>query len=371
MRVTTTLSLVLILGLLSFYYFEGSRASQPTSNSAALPPIQIFSLSKNDSVSWLQIQNQVSKETMALKKEGTGWQLQSPVSSPAEKLLVEGMVNTLIFAPRLKRFFMEGKTQKDFGLDLPPLRIGIATQKNPEPRYLLLGAVSPVSKTIYAQWEGEREYFLVPPEVEASFERTIYSLRQKKLFRINWNEVGWIHVKGERKEFRIEKKGEKWSWSIPAMKSTIPAEKVSDLIYAFQSLYIKEFLDGQNLNQKDFGLESKDSFLAMGPEGASGERVLLGAVAKGKDSLYAVRERENLVVLISQSNLKSLLEMFEVTFQERVGAARRAAASEIKKSDVDSGKSEKDSGEDSKSLPQGGAKSVASQACAGHQVCSG
>jgi len=342
MRISTTIFLIFLLsGLGTYYYLSGNSTG---GGQTRLVPTYILTLPEGEAVSALRIHNQISQETMFLKRKSTGWFFESPISYPAEDFLVEGMVRALTLSRRERRLPFQEGVGKEFGFDSPAVKIEIVTGGKPGPRTLLVGEESPAGAGFFARWEGEDEYFLIPHQVKASLERSVYSLRQKKLFRLRWEEVTWMHVRLEKKQFRVEKVGEKWRWSIPPLKGEIPVEKVSDLIYSFQSLYIKEFLDGVEGAEKDFGLQASRAFLAAGGRAGKMEKLVLGMRAKGKEALYARREKEKLVLLVSEQNVKSLLEMLEVTFQELQHGGE--------------GKASGDSGKDPALVASGGEKSV-------------
>jgi hypothetical protein len=179
-----------------------------------------------------------------------------------------------------------------------------------------MGDNSPVKRGVYARWQGENEYFLIPPQVKAAFERTVYSLRRKKLFRFDTDTVTWMELGLEEKKFRLEKKEGVWNWLLPERRGEVSLENVSNLIYAFETLYIKEFLDGKDPSKEEFGFGAKDFFIAAGADGEAGGKIFLGSPVEEKQARFVFREDENLVVLVSEENLRSLVETFEVTFQE-------------------------------------------------------
>lgn len=346
MKISTTIFLTLLLSGLSAYYFI---SGQPVLREMApeLSPIKILTLSEGDSVLGFQIQNRTSKETVSLRREASEWRMEFPVSYPAENFLAEGIVSALTFSRRLRRFPLQGEAPKDLGFDSPVLKIAIETEKEPHHRFLLLGENSPVKIGVYARWEDELEYFLAPLELKASLERSVYSLRRKKLLRLDWNQVTWLESKIEGKEFRLAKQGEQWQWIFPSGRKEIPVEKISDLLYSFQSLYVKEFLDGKNPEKKEFGFKAKPSFIAVGGSQGLLEKLILGEPMEAKGAVYALREKENLVLLVSRENLKSLVQMLEVAYQEAEGEKRSE----------NSGKAARDSGQDSKGRPESRSKS--------------
>ena len=315
MKITTTLFLGVLLTGVGVYYFVWEKPISFKSQAEA-SPVRVLALAQGDIPSWLMVQNQATKEMISLKREGGDWWLEFPVSYPAENLLVEGMISALTYSNRVRRLSMENLEKQEYGFDSPKIKIGIATAKEPRPRYLLFGGASPVNRGVYAWWEGEKEYFLIPPELKASFERTVYSLRKKKIFRSNMKETVWIHMKSGPQEYRLEKKEGKWFWTLPALAGEIPEDKVSELLSSFETLYVNEFMDGQNLDDAKFGLQPRDIFLAAGTKPDQGEKLILGNLAGGKEALYSLRENENVVLLVSAEHLKALLQRFELTFQE-------------------------------------------------------
>lgn len=315
MKISTTLFLTFLVSSLGIFYFVSGAS--PRQALSGLEPVRILTLREGDSLSFLEIQNQKSKETMALRRKGSDWMMETPVSYPAENFLIEGMVDALTFSRRTRRLPYQEKQAKEFGFHAPEIKITLQTEKETKRRNLLFGEKSPVVAGIYAHWEGENEYFLIPPEVKASFERTVYSLREKKLFQSRGEEVSGVDVKMPGgKEFRLEKKGEKWYWTRPPLAPEIPLEKVSELVYAFQFLYVKEFLDGADPGGAEFGLQDSDAFLALRGREGKEERLVLGASEGRKEALYTLREREKLVLLVSEKNLRALFQTFETTFLE-------------------------------------------------------
>lgn len=315
MKITTTVFLAFLLSGLGIYYALWERPANQESASE-LGPIRVLSFQEGDSVSRLHIFNRNAQQKFSLVRLDSGWKIESPISSPAEDFLVEGMIRVLTFSPRLRRFVWKGtEGGQDFGFRNPEIELEIETKKSPNRRTLRVGKPSPTGMGVYAQWQGEKEYFLIPHEVKASLDRSLYSLRQKKLFRANWDRIDWIQIRAENQQFRLEKSGEDWHWAIPRITKKISVEKVSELIYAFQSLYVKEFLDQAKANDKIYGLEKTSAFLAVGDRGKI-EKLVLGAQAPGKDALYTRRANEDLVLLVSEQNLKTLVETFEVTFHE-------------------------------------------------------
>ena len=317
MKLSSTLFLTFFLTGLSVYYFTGAPGN-PEAN-PELNPLRILTLKEGDSFSFLQIQNLQAHETVTLKRIGPDWKLISPVTYPAENFLVEGMTAALTLSRRVRRLAIRGNRLNGLGFDSPTLKLTLATAREPRRRTLLLGGKSPAGAGIYARWEDEKEYFLMPQEVAASFERTVYSLREKRLFHLAWNKIQWVRLARDGKEFYLE-------------KGKVPVEEFSDLIYALQSLYVKEFLDGVPPTQEELGLNPSKTFLEIGKEGAE-EKIWIGVAVKEKDAFYLVREKEKLVLLVSEKNLRSLMQIMETLVPEvQHGPSREIAGNSEKNS---------------------------------------
>ena len=314
MKTSTTVFLACVFTFLSVYYFFIDRP--PAGPASELPPLAILVLPEGDSVTWLEVRNHRAKETLAVRKEGSAWNLEHPVSYPAEGYLVKGMISMLTISPRVRRFPLKGKPKNELGLETPGLEVSLETAKGSGRRSLRVGAESPLGSGVYAQWTGEEEYFLIPPEVRAALERSAFSLRQKKLFRVPWDEVIWIRASDEGREYRLDKVDAAWMGTLAKSRGEIPLEKVDKLIYALQSLYVKDFLDGKNPLQREYGLQEKGSFLTVGEGGGKSERLILGRPLKaGEDGRYAVREKEGLLLVVPGSKVKSLFSQFQETFR--------------------------------------------------------
>lgn len=330
MKIQTTVFLAFLLTALGIYYWVSGTGPDLTSSETVS---KVLAFAEGDALTHLKIENKGSREILILERKPSTWKLVSPVESPAENFIVEGMIQALVFSRREKPFPAPRQETKSFGLEDPELRISVRTEKAPGEKTLLLGNETPVPGRIYARWQGEGEVFLVPALLKASFQKTAYSLRQKFLFRADWEKVEWIFVRMGEKKYHLVKKSGQWRWVVPPVAKDVPAEKIQDLLYSFQSLYVKEFLDGVSPEESDFALKQPGTILTLGWGEDRQEKVLLGAAARGKDALYGMRADEDLVLLVSETHIKDLLQLFDVLFQETAGNV-----SPVKGKNVDTGK---------------------------------
>ena len=317
MKISTTILLGFMLTGLGTYYYVTEKNIRQGALEAG--PRRLFSLEAGDSISHLEIRNPELKEAVRLERQENGWQMISPVRGQAEDLLIEQMVSLLAAEQPLRRFPVQGDEWEEFGLGprTPKLEVEVSTLQVPVSRALFLGKEAPIGRSVYARWEGGKECLLVPAEVKMMFQRSVHSLRQKSIFPVNWDTVSSLEIKLEGAKFRIEKSGEKWHWAEPAGLGEFSAEKMIDLIYAFRSLYIQEFLDGPETTERKFGFNAHDeNHLAL--EGVSGGSVklVLGARAAKDLAFYAYRVPEDGVFLVPEERVRSVVETLEVALHE-------------------------------------------------------
>lgn len=316
MKISTTILLAFILTGLGTYYYVTEREVREGALEAG--PRRLFSLEPGDAISRIEIRNPELKEMVRLEHQEGGWRMTSPVLDRAEELLIEQMVSVLAAEQPLRRFPVQGDAWGEFGLDprSPKLEVEVSTDQAPVSRTLFLGKQAAVGRNVYARWEGEKECLLVPDDVKMMFQRSVHSLRQKNLFPVHGDTVAFLEVKLEGKKFRIEKSDGKWPWVEPAGRGEFSAEKMLDLIYAFRSLYVQEFLDGRKTSERKFGFKTGENYLALGGVSGGSEKLVLGARAVKGQAVYAYRESEGRVLLVPEEKIRSVVEILEVALHE-------------------------------------------------------
>ncbi len=310
MKPATTLVFCLLFFIVAGAYLYLNPEEKPIlhETNAAM---QLLPQTAGDEITWIQIQKSEKKETFTLAREGGAWKIKFPVNYPADPLVAEGLATALRLSSKAKRL-TPAESWEDYGLLTPPIKIGIQTKEMPARRYLSLGHASPVGDFVFARWEKEKDYFLLNADVKKVFDISLYSLRQKKMFRTLVPEISEIRVKAGTEPYEVVKRGGEWFWyrPDPLTNIPIPQPEMDDLLLQFQNLSIKEFLDEEKDLDKT-GIAAKFIQFELWNESENPETLVIGKPLDTHDAYYAGLEGESVVFLVSRNHVDALLETFQ------------------------------------------------------------
>lgn len=313
--VTVIFFLLFILVVAAYLYLvpeEELPAQRPPSLTMKLLPLE-----EDDEVVGIEIEDLENGESISLSRSREGWHLVYPVDYPADQLMAEGLVKALTLSSKARRLVPE-KDWKEYGLDKPALKIGVETKRKPGMRTLLFGDASPVGNFIYGRWEGENEYFLLNADLKAAFERTAYSLREKRVFRMPIFAIEKVRLKTASGQYEILKRDGNWVWMEPIRLLGEEVGKVSmdEFLTQIRDLFIKEFPEETTRGYKEMGFSMSGSFIKItGKEESESEVLSLGGDLETKDAYYGKRKGESMPFLIARGNIRRLFETLETIAQ--------------------------------------------------------
>ncbi len=275
---------------------------------------KVLTTSEEQKVKLIQIQNLEKKETITLEQKDGIWMLSFPVTGRADQQMTEGLRIALQLSARARRMMPE-KDWAEYGLLKPKLKVGIEMTGETQRRYLDFGDPSPIGPFIFARWEDEKEYFLVESELKKSFIRSIYSLREKRVFTTPVNDISKISVRTPEGEYEWQYLNGKWFWLEPIAKlgKPIAPKAAEDMLKEIYSLYAKDFTDEKE-DRPDLG------FLSTGPSiKISGKKeaefIKIGNTLPDKNSYYAFRKQGG-VFFMSQDRLDQFFKDVEAIASE-------------------------------------------------------
>lgn len=312
MKFSTTLVFLFLFVLVAVFFIYLDPLRQEPEPAAEKAVMRLLPMDGEGEINLIEIQNNEKKESITLQRSPEGWMLKDPVTYPAQNPMVEGLVTALRLSMKARRLLPE-KGWDEYGLAKPSLRVGIEREDGRQRRYLDFGDPSPVTRHVFARWEGESEYFLLEADLKRVFEQTAYSLRQKRIFRNSVQEAAKIRIeipKGE--SYEITKKDGNWFWMEPValLGDAVEAEDANEVLTGVQRLYIKDFLDSEVAKPGEYGFYIFGMNIKVwGPEDGDKPEVLhLGSEFPAKDAFYGTREGEPTCFLVAQGNVKSLFE---------------------------------------------------------------
>ena len=313
MKVSVTFVFLLLFVLVGmFFLYVHPPAEEGFSITSAPAQSRLLPLEEGDDLTLIEVLQPEKKEKIILTQEDEGWVLTYPVRYDAEPLLANGLASALLWSMKARRMIRE-KEWSEYGLDQPVMKIGIETRKNAKRRYLMLGHESPVGNHVYARWEGDWEYFLLNRDILKAFDKSLYTLRAKQIFRRPPESINKIVIQSAQEEFEFIRRDGRWIWVQPVaiLGEPVEPERMEELILQLYGLFIKDFLDGVKIDRQNHGFQTSEVLIQLIGEGRKPESLHLGAEIEDKDSYYGYREKENVLFYVARNNVRAFFEILE------------------------------------------------------------
>ncbi len=271
-----------------------------------------------DSITWLQIQNMEKKEAATFILQDKIWVMKYPVRYAVMPESMDEMIKALNSTVKIRKIMPE-KDLDNYGLQLPSMKIGIETTQHPERRYLALGTASPTGNVLYARWENEKEIFLVGKEFKAIFDRSVYGMREKRIFRLPVATITKMEFQIGPETYQVEKREGKWSWKKPVSILDLPLDGglAQNFLSMIGDLFIKDFLD-QAKEKNDASFFKAERIIRVWGKDSDPQIFYVGQEAPRRDAFYAKREGEDALLLIDRGAINSLFEMIKTMTTRRL-----------------------------------------------------
>ena len=309
----TVLFLAVLILLAGLYYWKVYRPQAADRIfSLSQDPAQIGALTLNpkETIDHLIIQD-ASKgtEISFLKLKNQSWRMTRPMDGPAESLILEGFVTLLKLTKRTRSLSFEGLSENEFGFKSPRLVICVSTDQRKKERCLLIGADAAIANGAYAKWRDESKYFLVDRNFISAFDKTLYALRKKQIFTLLEQPIKSIRFRSSNREFEIGRDGKHWALVKP-VRAVLGDEAANQLLSQLNGLYVKEFLDHERFEDSRLALNPGLRMIEVIFEDGSGQRLIQGAEALGRDAYYTRVKDEPSVLLVSLEKLNKIEKAF-------------------------------------------------------------
>jgi hypothetical protein len=311
---------VALSALAAFYFLAGDRRSRIAREKREAA--RVLPLTGGSAVQFLSLE-QKATDAITLTKIGDAWRVKKPVTYPAEDFVAEGLVTALTTTTWEDSFPVAGADLQEMGLSDPAVKIGVGFDPAPsEVRTLLLGNPVPTGGFVYARWQDEEKIFLVHNQFARSFEKTLYTVRKKRVFDLGWEGVQGVEVTLPGREWTLAKWQGQWYVSQAGEARTADTGRVESLVSDLTNIYVREFLDDVNAGNPDLGLQPRKHGIALSD--ASGVSFILwvGVENKEKESYYALKQGETTALLIPAAKIGDLPQsgsFFEVPEQKKEG----------------------------------------------------
>ncbi len=303
---------VSILALAVYYLYSDFQSK--TKREEQVESKKLMVLPEGAEILALTLDNK-GKETLELVKEGNQWWLKRPRRYQAEDFIAEGLRTALTATTWERSFPLREVDLEQMGLKSPSQKISVALdipQKEREIRNLFIGHEAPTGRYIYAMWENGQQVFMLRDQFARSFDKSRYSVRKKRIFSIPAEEIYAVDVALEGKNLTLIKLEEKWHL-VSGKESDIADQALAQtFISNLTALYVKEFLDDLNPNNPDLDLSSRKHSITLTDHAGNSYVLWIGSENKEKESFYALKDGEDMVLMLSSEKIKDIPSVFDL-----------------------------------------------------------
>lgn len=206
---TAILGLVLA-GLVGYIYFVDAERD-PSGFEAKE---KVFGTVDADDIDELQVRN-ADGETSRLQKTDGTWQLVEPVQGPADESEASSIASSLS-SLEIQRVVEENATDlAQYGLEMPRLEVAFRAKGDTELRRLFVGEKTPTGTDLYARGGESGRVILVSSSVDSTFNKSTFTLRDRRILVFERNEVDGLEVTGRTGSVRLAKSGSEWRLAAP------------------------------------------------------------------------------------------------------------------------------------------------------------
>lgn len=185
-----------------------------------------------------------------MEKGDKGWKLAEPVQADGDDTAVDSLLGTLSTLKQ-KKDLAEEKDLKAFGLDQPRLEVAVKLDGGKDVG-LQVGIDNGFDGTLYVKKHGEATVRVIDAYQKASFEKTAFDLRDKRVARLDDGaEVKRIEATGVKWPYTLEKDGAVWKLG-GAPADGAAADRVAS---AVKSLRATAVASEAAKSLKEFGLD--------------------------------------------------------------------------------------------------------------------
>lgn len=319
MKFRTTLFFILLFaGVLGFYLSqtkqEAARVEQIKKSSDDFK-VQVEEkgpeLKKKQTINFIQVQVLKKEETFWLEKQEDKWQLVYPVRARADQAMAEGMAGMIKMALNQNVVRPEGGWE-EYGLDHPEIKIGVGTTEDSERHFLYLGKDAPFGDGVFARWDDKNAFFVLPAAVKSAFKKSVYEMREKRVFLTPIPKIDRIYIEIGDKTFDWALRKGVWYWMEPIdlIGKTMAEDQMAAVIQVLSRLYIKEFVDNDKGDAYAAGISMISDRIQI-RFGKEVETVYFGNEATLKTAYYAHRENEKALFLIDQTKIIQILDLLD------------------------------------------------------------
>jgi hypothetical protein len=270
-----------------------------------------FILKSGEKINFIQVQDLVREEAFWLELQDAVWRVVYPVRALADQSLAQGMSAMVKMATEQKLLKPDGDWD-EYGLEKPDTKIGVGTSAGDQRYFLYLGKKSTLGNVVFARWDDSKAYFTLPAAVKDAFRKTVYEVREKRVFMTPLPKIDRVTVALGEKTFEWVLKENEWYWMEPLdlLGKPMAKDQMAAVLQILTRIYVKEFAEDTQKKAADAGVNMIADRIQV-RSGEKSETVYLGDEEPLKTAYYAQRENEKNLFLIDQTKILEVLELLD------------------------------------------------------------
>ena len=299
----TALMAAVFLGLVLYYFFVDLPAEQKEKNEQE----QAEKLIPLEAEKIVEFSLTGKGEHIALKREALhNWKLTLPFSASGDSTEAEAFISEIASLKKTRTVEEHPKDLSIYGLSSPFLKIHFKFENKKE-ETLLIGNESPLGGHLYFK-RGSQSAVMMAASSQSSFEKSIYSFRDKTLLNFNTSSIQHIQILREKNPLELKKTGEVWRIS-GDIRAQGDKDAIMNFLQAIQFSRVTEFVEEAPDSMEPYGLNPPKLKLVLDFDDGS-QTLSLGNLKEGKGYFGRINDSKNIILVGTR--------VFEVLSQKTV-----------------------------------------------------
>ena len=299
----TALMAAVFLGLVLYYFFVDLPAEQKEKTEQE----QAEKLIPLEAEKVVEFSLTGKGEHIALKREALhNWKLTLPFSASGDSTEAEAFISEIAGLKKTRTVEEHPKDLSIYGLSSPFLKIHFKFENKKE-ETLLIGNESPLGGHLYFK-RGSQSAVMMAASSQSSFEKSIYSFRDKTLLNFNTSSIQHIQILREKNPLELKKTGEVWRIS-GDIRAQGDKDAIMNFLQAIQFSRVTEFVDEAPESMEPYGLNPPKLKLVLDFDDGS-QTLSLGNLKEGKGYFGRINDSKNIILVGTR--------LFEVLSQKTV-----------------------------------------------------
>jgi hypothetical protein len=208
---STLILLIVFIALGAYVYLV--ELKRPTASD--IPPNESLLNTSSEEISQLTIGIKDAKTVITRTDDGTAWQVTSPVETPADDAQISSLTSSLA-SLEIRRVIDDAAIDlAPFGLIEPVVEIAFILAGNTQEQRLLIGDSTPTGSERYAMLAGSSRVVLIASDLDATFEKSTFDLRDKAILRFDTSDIDQFQIESNGISIRLTKNADEWRLQEP------------------------------------------------------------------------------------------------------------------------------------------------------------